>query len=450
VLRVALETRDTLPLAEWLELTWLRLGAADAYPAEDFRHARAFFDALSERVASGEWAGAQHIGTLLEDLFAQSQSTGSNPVQLMTIHRAKGLEFDHVFIPSLDRDLNRGREPLLRWLDLPRTSGESDLVMAPVPTIGDDEGGDVSRYVKRLASKRAANEQVRLLYVAATRARRSLHVSAAPRTRADGTVGPRNGTLLARLWPAIAPPGAAAGEQPTIEDPGAAPRQEEGVETAVSVIGAPTLRRLETDWSPPDLERMAGLPHLPVSRQSLEPPEFSWVGETARHIGTVVHAELEKIAAREQSPNPDEIETQRGFYAYQLRRHGVPEPELMRAADAVVRALTRTVNSARGQWIFAPGHREARSEWMLTGIAAGRLTNVVIDRSFMDADGVRWVIDFKTSSHEGGALETFLEHEMQRYRPQLETYVALVRALGTAPVRAGLYFPLLDVFRELS
>ncbi len=74
----------------------------------------------------------------------------------------------------------------------------------------------------------------------------------------------------------------------------------------------------------------------------------------------------------------------------------------------------------------------------------------MIDRSFIDRDGTRWVIDFKTSRHEGGGLETFLEQELTRYRSQLETYVALARGVGAEPVRAGLYFPLLDVFRELT
>src|ERR1700730_9091316 len=205
VLEVALRSRNSMPLADWLELTWLRLGAADAYPSQELRHARAFFSALSERVAGGEWSGPQDLDSLLGDLFAQPQTTASNPVQLMTIHRAKGLEFDHVFVPSLDRELNRGREPLLRWLDLPRAEGESDLIMAPVPAIGDDEGGEASAYLKRLTSRRAANEQTRLLYVAATRAKQTLELSAAPKARADGTIAPRNGTLLACLWPAVAP-----------------------------------------------------------------------------------------------------------------------------------------------------------------------------------------------------------------------------------------------------
>jgi len=174
------------------------------------------------------------------------------------------------------------------------------------------------------------------------------------------------------------------------------------------------------------------------------------VGETARHIGTVVHAALEKFGAAAQLPAATSIEADRDFYAYQLQRHGVPERELPRAAAIVVEALARTVSNDRGRWIFAPEHRDARSEWALTGIAAGRLTNVIIDRSFVDRDGTRWVIDFKTSRHEGGGLDAFLNEEVQRYRAQLETYVALASGMGPDSVRAGLYFPLLGVFRELT
>ena len=95
-------------------------------------------------------------------------------------------------------------------------------------------------------------------------------------------------------------------------------------------------------------------------------------------------------------------------------------------------ALTNTVgNDERGRWIFAPEHREAaHSELALTGLASGRLTQVIIDRSFVDRDGTRWVIDFKTSRHEGGGLDAFLTQELERYRSQLETYVALARGLG--------------------
>ena len=480
VIETAMRSRNSKPLADWLELTWLRLGAADAYAASELRHARAFFEALSDRVAGGEWSGPQDLDSLLGDLYAQPQTIAANPVQLMTIHRAKGLEFDHVFVPSLDRVLNRGREPLLRWLDLPRAEGESDLIMAPVPAIGDDEGGEVTAYLKRLISRRAANEQTRLLYVAATRAKHTLMLSAAPKPRADGTIAPWYGTLLASLWPAVAPMLAAQSEagrtaeaeraaavEGSATPPGdresnaadAAGERRPNIATGPAAEGhdgdAPQpqhhpLRRLIPTWSLPPLTPAPELPHLPVAHQSLEPPEFSWVGETARHIGTVVHAALEHYATTRALPEKQTIAAQRDFYEYQLRRHGVPEGDLQRAASVVVEALTKTVSNDRGRWIFAPEHGDSRSEWALTGIAGGRLTNVVIDRSFIDKNGTRWVIDFKTSRHEGGGLETFLEKEMDRYRAQLETYVALAKGMGTAPVRAGLYFPLLDVFRELT
>jgi len=72
----------------------------------------------------------------------------------------------------------------------------------------------------------------------------------------------------------------------------------------------------------------------------------------------------------------------------------------------------------------------------------------VIDRAFVDAAGVRWIVDYKTSRHEGAGREEFLDREQERYRPQLERYAALMRKLGPEPVRLGLYFPLLGAWRE--
>jgi ATP-dependent exoDNAse (exonuclease V) beta subunit len=343
--------------------------------------------------------------------------------------------------------------------------------MAPVPAIGDDAGGSVGVYLKRLIAKRTANEQVRLLYVAATRSKRTLHLSAAPKVKGDGTIVPRAGTLLASLWPALrtdfegslAPQTSQAASasgrvgQSREDTPAtaagdllAATREPAGAGATLQPP-ANTFRRLLAIWSPPPIDLpTSDLERLPVGRQSLEPPEFSWVGETSRHIGTVVHAALESFASAPELPTRARIHAGRDGYRHQLLRHGVPERDLARATEVVIEALTRTVEDERGRWIFGREHREAHSELALTGIAAGRLTGVVIDRSFVDRDGTRWVIDFKTSRHEGGGLEGFLEQEMARYRPQLESYVALARALGPEPVRAGLYFPLLGAFRELS
>jgi ATP-dependent helicase/nuclease subunit A len=435
VLGQAEVSRGRMPLSEWLEAVWLRLGGPDAYAREDLTHARAFFAALGNFIARGEWRGPQDIDAIVGDLFAEPRAATANPVEVMTIHRAKGLEFDHVFVPALDRSPNRDREPLLRWLDLPRSGEGSDLLLAPVPTIGDAQGGELNAYLKRLSAERSANEQARLLYVAMTRARRSLHLSAAPKARSDGTVEARAGTLLRCLLPVLGRDfESAGGPTPAGEGAAATPH---------------LLRRLSHGWQPPSLEATASRSHLPIANRSLEPPEFSWVGETSRHIGTVVHAALERFASAATLPSQQEIEKQADHYLRQLRRHGVPERDLVRAARTVQEALVKTLGDQRGRWIFAPAHRDARSELALTGIAGGELLNVIIDRTFIDETGTRWVIDFKTSRHEGSDLDAFLDEELTRYRSQLERNVALARALGNEPVRAALYFPLLSRFREL-
>ena len=116
----------------------------------------------------------------------------------------------------------------------------------------------------------------------------------------------------------------------------------------------------------------------------------------------------------------------------------------------MLRALAATLEDPRGRWLLSATHREAHAELSLTGLSEGSLRTLRIDRSFIDESGTRWVIDFKTSRHEGGAVEAFLDAELERYAAQLRAYVSLARSLGPEPVRAALYFPLLRAFRELA
>jgi ATP-dependent exoDNAse (exonuclease V) beta subunit len=139
-----------------------------------------------------------------------------------------------------------------------------------------------------------------------------------------------------------------------------------------------------------------------------------------------------------------------GTVLAQLARLGVPRSEQPRALEVILTALRRTLADERGRWILSGSHREAYSEWELSGVSGGRLRNLKIDRSFVDESGTRWVIDYKTSAHGGGDLEGFLAQEIERYRPQLAAYRELARAVGPQPVRAALYFPLLGAFRELT
>ena len=101
------------------------------------------------------------------------------------------------------------------------------------------------------------------------------------------------------------------------------------------------------------------------------------------------------------------------------------------ACERVSNAIERTLADERGRWILGMNGdlRDAASELALSGVVEGRILEGVIDRTFVDSGGRRWIVDFKTSTHEGGGLEAFLDEEVVRYHPQLQRYARLMRLL---------------------
>jgi ATP-dependent exoDNAse (exonuclease V) beta subunit len=127
--------------------------------------------------------------------------------------------------------------------------------------------------------------------------------------------------------------------------------------------------------------------------------------------------------------------------ATDLIGEGVAEEKLARATDDVLATLSAIRGDARGRWLFDPKHAEAVSEWALAGSDRNAIVHVTLDRSFV-AEGVRWIVDFKTGRHEGGDTDAFLAREVDRYRPQLDRYARIVRGIDARPIRLALYYPL--------
>jgi ATP-dependent exoDNAse (exonuclease V) beta subunit len=218
--------------------------------------------------------------------------------------------------------------------------------------------------------------------------------------------------------------------------------------------GAPRggpLWRVPKDWIPSlDLGPTAE-PISPPPTPREETPVFDWAGETARRVGTLVHAELQAMDVA--SSDEQAIRARDPHFRRWLALHGVPADRLPEAASRVVEALVAVHWDPRGRWILQKTREDVR-EYALSGYLPGgggrqgEVARVVFDRSFVDDQGVRWVIDYKTSQHIGGGLEEFLDREVERYRSQLQRYAALAKRLGPEPVRLGLYFPLMRAWRE--
>jgi hypothetical protein len=180
-----------------------------------------------------------------------------------------------------------------------------------------------------------------------------------------------------------------------------------------------------------------------------EAPPFRWAGEVARHVGTVVHALLQRIA-REGLAAWDGLRVtgERSRLAAALAVEGVVPGEVDEATARVVETVVRVLADPRGQWLLAP-HPEAVCELPLSGVVDGRTVHCVLDRTFVE-HGTRWIVDYKSSTHEGGDADAFLAAEWDRYRPQLERYARLMAGLDARPIRIGLYHPLLGGWRATA
>jgi ATP-dependent exoDNAse (exonuclease V) beta subunit len=439
-----------LPLWRRALHCWLRLGGPAAYPCErDRLDARRFIDALAQHDGAQALVG-EAMEEITERLFS-SAPPEPGAIEIMTIHAAKGLEWDVVILPGLARRTAPDRDPLLHWIELPRPRSGTDLLLAPIRAQEEPSGHTLAHFIRGLRRERAKLERVRLLYVAMTRARHSLHLLGAAPFRA-GPAGapalamPAPGSLLWHLWPALEREFLAAMEPP----PGAR-GEPSGAQLPVQDAAAPQLWRLPADWTLPALPRPPAAQRVELAAPATrELPEYHWVGLTARAVGTIVHAELQRLAAEGGEIAQRAAPGRRADYAAWLGELGVPAGERAAAAQRVLSALEATLGDPRGRWLLSDAHREARSEWRLTGLHGGRVVNVVIDRMLVDEHGERWIVDFKTSTHEGGALGAFIATEVQRYRGQLERYAALASQLDGGTVRLALYFPLLGVFRELE
>jgi ATP-dependent helicase/nuclease subunit A len=446
VLNHACLLRGRVSLRECVERTWHALGGpATVADTAALGDAQAFFGRLEEVERAGDLEDVVRLEDYLRDLYGnadQQPTVDSNAgrVELMTIHKAKGLEFDVVILPALDAGSRPDDSPMLRVQELSDVD-EHGLLLAPINARGTDMDA-IYNWLEQLDKDRARLEKGRLLYVAATRAERELHLFGAVESKDGAPCKPRANTFLHLLWPVVEPHFAAQTSSHAIAPLRIADNA--GIRTV----------RLPLSWQLPAPTPWVGISILKdvIEDEPLH-PEFEWVGETGRHVGTMVHREIERIArAGLESIDNKSLAEQAQRYHIELAELGVP-PHLRAAAAArVLEALTRMLNDERGRWLLSgeSTHREAVSELALSGVDSGEIVNGVIDRSFVAADGTRWIIDFKTSMHEGGGLAEFLDSEVERYRGQLQRYAKLMRGYRPdQPVKAALYFPLLKAWREV-
>ena len=470
VFAAALAQRLRLSLRDAVEGVWLALGGPACAGSETgLEDAETYLDHLEAKEDAGAIVDFEAFEQGLDQLYAlPDMAAGDFDVQIMTIHKAKGLEFDHVIVPGLGKAPRGEGKKLFLWMERPANPDAADaagaraahaqtkLLLAPIEETG-AERDPIYAWISKLAAEKAAFEDGRMLYVAATRAKQRLHLLG--ETRLDAEEGaqtvrkPDSRSLLAKLWPVVAAEFERAAVlsrngKPGSDTPSPRLRGEGGGEGEGEAEVSQALHRLASNWFLPAPPPALAWAAASKTAQAQDDIEYSWAGETARHVGSVVHRWLQRIAEDELNGwNAERIVAMHASFTNELAARGVAQAQLAAAAARVATALGNALCDPRGRWLLGP-QRDARNEYRLTAMMDGARRNLVIDRTYLDESGRRWIVDYKSSGHEGANVDEFLDQEQARYRSQLARY-ALALAQGDAAM-LGLYFPLLAGWREWS
>jgi ATP-dependent exoDNAse (exonuclease V) beta subunit len=476
-----------------VERTWRTLGGPYCIPENELLAIQEFFRMLDRLEDENGWPTAAQLEDQIRKLYAPPVATEDSPVEVLTLFKAKGLEWDVVLLPGLHRFPRQNAARLTEWMEqvMPDVYGEgsdavSRVLLAPIKHVAEEEEA-IGAWIRAAGNERNREELKRLLYVGCTRARMEVHLFGQCREGKNGELGKaRAQTLLHTAWPVAEAIFAQHWSErldrdrvasKIVEMPSAVsfpatrmPSELPGHLGSVAAAGddregRPAIRlsnfhRLPSNWQPP--AALADIPMAPMSTQfteigedageeilpAFQRPQGSW---RARVFGTVLHAFLEPLA-NILAQNMEPVAQTRAINVLaqpirlQLMGSGHSPMEAEKEAARIVAALHSVAADENGRWILAihpsplfpeqgPSSRLG-FEIPLTGISRNAIRSVRVDRVFVagaapttSGTDALWIVDFKTASHGLGKVEEFLARERKQYAEQMQVYGDIARAV---------------------
>ena len=395
VMHKALCGRQQQSLTDWILETQKALHGDLLLNAQEKSDLEQFYVLLSRFSGEGELLDIPAFEVEFQKLY--SERVTQSRLQIMTIHKSKGLEFDAVILPGLGSKPIRRDKPLLRWLNLPSAAGNS-LLLSPIH--GKEQAPcALYNYLGELSQEKELYEQQRLLYVAITRAKKRLYLF-------DGhektTVASFRELLQRQAFEASGPYDSLEAHVPQL----------------------PELKRLPLSYYP-EAEGVQALGGLEYQR-SFENPIPALLNQTTQTIGTAAHELLQWICDNHPA-SVDRLPW--AMVINRLKARGFTPIEVEETHLLLRQQIEALFNSPRGQWI-CQAHESEHNEYALLLNENNESVTRIIDRTFIDA-GHRWIIDFKTGA--------FSEKTKQEHQKQVNAYAAIFAGLKE-PVRCGLLY----------
>jgi ATP-dependent helicase/nuclease subunit A len=412
--------REPLPdlLSAWLAEVdgWRQL--ADWEGPLGVANARAYLDLLAGATASTPEETLIRAGDLLVQAYQPPDPRAQDsPVEVLTVHAAKGLEFDYVLVPHLDWEpLRTGKNdaPFL----MEEVPGAGTAVIALNRPYAQTEQSVLYYTLGETAKQRSLAEARRLFYVAVTRARKRLQMTGLIKENKAGEFKPAGNSPLGWLWqhypevelyPDVVnlwqEPPLAVSLTDELPELSAQPMEPESLPPAYDIPSEP--------W--PYEIRFPSQLAAETPRAGIELVDRA-VDAGARLRGEISHRLLETLSLGGNLPEPEAVAPAL------LAVAGSATGALKLAQDilAEIRACQTDPFLAR---LLAPTLPVAKSEWGLEAWhAPDTLYRGQIDRLVFDGQEW-WLLDYKTARPAAGVdWEIFIQQETEKYRPQLLAY----------------------------
>ncbi len=490
---------DGEKLGSWLHRLWQSVGGESVTSPLQQRNLQLLWRALDELPRSDVdlmecdsqtgWRAALRQLQPLPDPSLENDYG----VRLMTIHKSKGLEFEVVILPELERRRRNDSTELLTWLERGIAGANpedlTEFLIAPMAAKGAGSG-DALAWVKQVKQARDAAEERRVFYVAATRAREELHLFATLDPTALAAANAETFTAGQALFQTIRPAFAeeirrfaeslnSASDQAADETSDARSSTRDAVPPEPQTPRQRRILRFSAPVNPPRASFVSAVHSLAAGVQTplYERPSG---GLRTRAEGIAVHLLMQQFARLRQTQDAASAQQQLPALtlplAAQLGRYGVDATEARSLARWAVQVVAGCALDPAGAWILSP-HDQDFAEVSWTGKLfnpSGRAVwhTVRPDRCFLagehpdspSSDRVWWIVDYKTTGREIVAslhrepgnpaydeeiIRDFLLRHREQYAPQLNSYAQMLRKLQVqadfpAPVlRLGIYYPLL-------
>lgn len=461
----ALLTNRNQMIEDRVHRVWVSLRAESCYPTHQRFDSHLFFELLTTLRVAQQLHEPTVLNTRVAELFA-SQLTASNddsrqPIQIMTIHKSKGLEFDHVYLPFLDKRPRAEESPLLRWAQfyfphaphaeahqIAEDSQEEGWLLALFP---DQVSGQVYQTIQQLEKQKSQYEAMRLFYVAATRAKKSLHLMGCfqpVELSSDLTYrAPMQQSFLGLLHGSLTP-----SQQESligrIVDSGTHLETEFPQSSVEKSPAQLTLQPLYRVAQVASMEKVASSNTtvnasvairetvLVLDDRQRQPREYAATLGTLWHHLVANAPTVRSLKAVCHHPARDTL------LRSWLLPYGFLETEVVEGVRYLQQAMSTMLDDPVGQWLL---QERATNQVEVSFSCQNKVYR--LDKTFVDDEGtgvddegaeqaVRWIVDYKLllNKHSDSQIKV-------KYQAQLEQYAEIFLS-QKLPIWLGLYMPL--------